>query len=45
MLEYEQKVNQEENVKNNILYGDFKNNLGFFRKKMGIKDENEAQGK
>jgi len=43
MLEYEQKVNSEENSKNNLLYGDFKNNLGFFRKKMGIKDDSEPQ--
>jgi len=44
MLEYEQKVNSEETSKNKILYGDFKNNLAFFRKKTGIKEENENQG-
>ncbi len=40
-LEYEQKVNAEENAKNNSLYSEFKNNMGFFKKKMGIKEEME----
>ena len=45
MLEYEQKYNVEENSKNKMLYKDLNNDMDYFKKKMGIKDQNANQGK
>lgn len=42
-LEHEHKINQQETSKNNVLYGDFVNHLGLFKKKLGLKDVSENQ--
>lgn len=44
-LEYDIKTNIEENSKLKVVYEELANELGFLRKKFGMKDKNLCKGK